>query len=247
MSTAEVARPWARRAPGPGACSRSMRVLRLLVLVLVLPLLLAACRDRAPAATEGAPDAAPPLVDDGAAGLMLTWIDDKGEFHTEQKVADVPATARDVVRVRDPAREPTPGQVFLADLRAARPDGSYAVRAAPSDDFEKIAVERRQKRGATLAAGSASAPALAPAASVVVVYGAEWCGPCHQVQAYLRGKGVPFVDKDIDKDPVAASEMRQKLAKVGRPAGSIPVLDVRGRILVGFDPRAIEQALGRSP
>jgi glutaredoxin len=221
-----------------------VRFLRVLF-PLVLLVLLAACRDKASPTNGAAPAASAPVVSDGTAGLMLTWIDDKGEFHTEQKVADVPAASRDLVGVRDPAREPTPGRVFVADLRTARADGTYAVRAITSDDFEKVAVERRKQHGTILAAASAS-PSAVPSAPSVVIYGAEWCGPCHQVQAYLRSKGVPFVDKDIDKDPVAASEMRRKLAKVGRPAGSIPVIDIRGRILVGFNPQEVDQALGRA-
>ena len=38
-------------------------------------------------------------------------------------------------------------------------------------------------------------------------------------------------------------EMQAKLVKAGWRGGSIPVLDVRGRILVGFDARALDQAL----
>jgi glutaredoxin len=221
-----------------------VRFLRVL-LPLVLLVLLAACREKASATNESAPAASAPVVSDGTAGLMLTWIDDKGEFHTEQKVTDVPTASRGLVGVRDPAREPTPGRVFVADLRTPRADGTYTVHTITSDDFEKIAVERRKQHGTILAAASAS-PSAVPSSPSVVIYGAEWCGPCHQVQAYLRSKGVPFVDKDIDKDPVAASEMRRKLAKVGRPAGSIPVIDIRGRILVGFNPQEVDQALGRA-
>jgi hypothetical protein len=38
--------------------------------------------------------------------------------------------------------------------------------------------------------------------------------------------------------------MNGKLRRAGQRSGSIPVLDVRGRILVGFEPHAVEEALG---
>ena len=41
----------------------------------------------------------------------------------------------------------------------------------------------------------------------------------------------------------AYQEMQRKLAKVGMRGGSIPIIDVRGRLLVGFDPRALDAAV----
>ena len=34
-------------------------------------------------------------VKDESEGLLLTWIDEKGDFHVEQKVTDVPLVGRD--------------------------------------------------------------------------------------------------------------------------------------------------------
>ena len=78
----------------------------------------------------------------------------------------------------------------------------------------------------------------------MIIYGASWCGPCHQAAAYLKKKGVAFVEHDIEQDSSSRHEMQAKLAKAGMRGGSIPVLDVRGHILVGFDARAVDQALG---
>ena len=57
--------------------------------------------------------------------------------------------------------------------------------------------------------------------------------------------GDHFIEKDIEKDPDAAQEMNGKLNRAGLRGGSIPVLDVRGRIFVGFDPQTVEEALGK--
>jgi len=129
-------------------------------------------------------------------------------------------------------------------------------------DFEAIAVARREKTGPTLAS-AAPKPAPAPGAPqgpsgaddgaqkpstrpAVIIYGAEWCGACHDAARYLRSKGIAFVEKDVEKDPGAAREMQQKLAHNGLHSGSIPVLDVRGRVMVGFNPHEVDDALGQA-
>ncbi len=216
------------------------------------------------------PAAGEPLVlKADSTGLLLTWIDEKGDFHVEQSVADVPLVGRDVVRVIDPNRDEglTSDKIFLADLRVARPDGTYPVRIATRAELDAIALARRQTKGPTLAsaAPSSSAPGPAPSNTMgsaggdpgrpdpnangrpaVIIYGASWCGPCHEAEAYFRQKGISYVEKDIEKEPGAGREMQAKLEKAGKRGGSIPVLDVRGKILVGFNPRAVDDALGKA-
>jgi glutaredoxin len=204
-------------------------------------------------------DPAPaPIVKDDSEGYLLTWIDDKGDFHVENRVADVPMMGRDAVRVEAvPGKDDATGaeRIFAADLRQARADGTYAVRTMSRTDFEAIAVARREKTGPTLAnvPPPASAATTAPdptattrpeARALVIVYGAEWCGACHDAARYLRKKGIPYVEKDVEKDPAAAREMQQKLERRGLHAGSIPVLDVRGKVVVGFNPAEVDAALG---
>ena len=202
-------------------------------------------------------------------GLLLTWIDDKGDFHVEQRVSEVPLEGRDAVRVVDPNREEgtASDKVLVADLRTLRPDGTYPVSVMSRTDFEALAVARRAKAGPTLASASPQTSASAsngPAPQPppdhgglpdlagtkrpdVIIYGAEWCGPCHQAQAYLTKRGISFVEKDVDKDPGAVKEMQAKLAKAGiRYTGNIPVIDVRGKMMIGFDPQAMDEALGKA-
>jgi glutaredoxin len=214
-----------------------------LVFVSVLLVVLGACKRPAPT-TE---TVAPPVVTDATVDLLLTWIDEKGEFHVEQKVADVPVSARDVVRVADPVKDPPKlDDVFVADLRNVGPGGVYPVRTMSRTEFEKLAVDRRQKGGSVLAPkGAESAPPVA-AKGNVIIYGASWCGPCHQAAAYLKRRGVPFIEKDIEEDRSAAREMQTKLSSAGMRGGSIPVIDVRGKMLVGFDERAMDRALGQT-
>jgi glutaredoxin len=211
-----------------------------------------------------APDpAASIFVRPESVGLLLTWIDDKGDFHVETAVADVPMMGRDAVRVVDPNHDDTshPDTVTIVDLRQTGADGNYPVRTMARADFEALAVARREKAGPTLASAGPAAPpppgggpsqgsvagdpSRPSARSVVVIYGAEWCGACHEAAKYLRSKGIPYVDKDVEKDPGAAAEMQQKLAKNGLHEGSIPVIDVRGKVMIGFNPAEIDAALGQ--
>lgn len=204
-------------------------------------------------------------VRDASEGLLLTWIDDKGDFHTEMHTKDVPLVGRDAVKVVDTTKDEGThaDKVFVADLRTARPDGTYAVRTMTRAQFDDIAVARRQKHGPTLAdvgkdAGGQGAVAVPNTTATgganpsqqgrpaVIVYGASWCGACHEAAAYLKMKGIPYVEKDVEEDHTAAAEMKTKLNRAGLPGGSIPVLDVRGKILVGFSPRAIDEALGKA-
>lgn len=198
------------------------------------------------------PDAGPPpVVRETNEGLVFTYIDDHGEFHVVGGVADVPEAARETVRVIDPSRDEgaSGDTVFIADLRAAGADGTFPVRRMKRSELEALALARRP--GAAAASGS-SAPGNAnpngqgspnSGAPLVTIYGASWCGPCHQAEAFLTRRGIPFVKKDIEEDHQAAREMQAKLAKAGKQGGSIPVLDVKGTILIGFSPEAVERAL----
>lgn len=216
------------------------------------------------ATADPAGDVPSTVVKADTEGLLLTWIDDKGDFHVEMKVADVPMMGRDAVRVVDPNRDDGThdDRVVVADLRTPRDDGSFPVRYMTRADFEAIAVARREKTGPTLASAappspSSSAPASSAGAAdgtpskpavlaAVIVYGAEWCSACHDAMKYLKRKGIPYVEKDVEKDPDAAREMQEKLARNGLRSGSIPVIDVRGKVMVGFNAAEIDSALGAS-
>ena len=228
--------------------------------VALLPI--GACR-HARQSTPQATAATLPVVRPDSDDLLLTWIDDKGDFHVETRASDVPLMGRDTVRVVEPDREaPAGDDVVVADFRQTGADGAYPVRTMGRTDFEAIAVARRKQAGPTLAAAAPPSAAAADPASqaaaqgaeptkpstraVVIIYGAEWCGACHDAARYLRRKGVAYIEKDIEKEPDAAREMQQKLASRGLRGGSIPVIDVRGKVMVGFDPGQIDAALGQA-
>jgi glutaredoxin len=72
----------------------------------------------------------------------------------------------------------------------------------------------------------------------VTLYGASWCPSCRQTRTWLEQKGIPYVDKDIDESMVARQTLRQL-----NPAGTIPVIDIDGQVVLGYSPGAIERAI----
>lgn len=176
---------------------------------------------------------APPFEVRGEAeGLLLVWYDARGEAHSATSRAEIPVAQRAHVRVDAlelaPEQRLDPEYVFVADLRAAGEDGRYPVRKVVRSTFEASLVSREP-------ANSASAD--------VIVYGASWCGACQQAKQYFTQKGVPFIEKDIEKEPAARSEMLAKAKDQGVNASGIPVIDVRGRLVGGFNPQRIDQLL----
>jgi len=75
-------------------------------------------------------------------------------------------------------------------------------------------------------------------ANDILIYGAEWCAFCHTAMHYLDGKGVKYTYIDVDADPLAGSEAIQKSGQRG-----IPVIDLAGDIIIGFDRPKIDESL----
>ncbi|HEY6878323.1 MAG TPA: glutaredoxin domain-containing protein, partial [Polyangiales bacterium] len=83
----------------------------------------------------------------------------------------------------------------------------------------------------------------AATSSDVIIYGASWCGACKQARAFFEHKGVPFVEKDIEKEPGARGEMMAKAKAQGVNTSGIPVIDVKGTLVGGFNAARIDQLL----
>lgn len=73
---------------------------------------------------------------------------------------------------------------------------------------------------------------------MVTVYSATWCAFCHAAKQYLDHLGVKYQDKDVERDMTAANEAVGKSGQMG-----IPVIDIDGFIIVGFDRPRIDAAL----
>lgn len=73
---------------------------------------------------------------------------------------------------------------------------------------------------------------------MVVVYTTSSCGWCRLAKQYLDQKGVSYEEVDIAQNPARMAELVFKSSQTG-----VPVIDVNGTIVVGYNPSALERAL----
>lgn len=73
----------------------------------------------------------------------------------------------------------------------------------------------------------------------VKVYSTPTCPYCKLVKTFLSEKKVPFEDIDVGNNPEAARKMTEKSGQMG-----VPVIDIDGKMIVGFDKEAILKELG---
>ncbi len=69
----------------------------------------------------------------------------------------------------------------------------------------------------------------------VLLYETSWCGVCKAAKRFMREQGIPFLSKDLEKDPGAQKELSCKALKEKKRLNGVPVLDVGGQLMLGFD------------
>jgi glutaredoxin 3 len=83
------------------------------------------------------------------------------------------------------------------------------------------------------------AAARSAADTSVTVYSTPTCPYCVMVKQYLTRQGVAFRDVDVSRDITAARDMVQRSGQMG-----VPVVDIDGQMVIGFDRIRINQMLG---
>ena len=73
----------------------------------------------------------------------------------------------------------------------------------------------------------------------VTVYSTSTCPYCVGIKQFLKGHSIEFEDIDVGVDQKKAQEMVQKSGQMG-----VPVLDIDGEIIIGFDKAKIQATLG---
>ena len=74
--------------------------------------------------------------------------------------------------------------------------------------------------------------------SKVIIYGAEWCPPCHVAKEYLSRKGIAYKYVNVDED-------RETGMAIAKQTGwtAIPIIEIGGHYILGFDRPKIDAAL----
>lgn len=74
----------------------------------------------------------------------------------------------------------------------------------------------------------------------VIIYSTPSCAYCRMAKEYFQRKNVPFSEYNVAGDTRRAEEMVRKSGQMG-----VPVIDIDGRVIVGFNRPEIDKALQR--
>ncbi len=74
----------------------------------------------------------------------------------------------------------------------------------------------------------------------IKLYTTPSCGYCTQIKRYFKENRVPFTEYNVAGDLKRADEMMKKSGQMG-----VPVVDIHGRVIVGFNKTEIDRALRR--
>lgn len=73
---------------------------------------------------------------------------------------------------------------------------------------------------------------------VITIYTTPACVYCKMTKAFFKEHNVSYEEKDVSTDEKARNEMVEKSGQLG-----VPVIDVDGKIVVGFDKEMLSKLL----
>lgn len=73
----------------------------------------------------------------------------------------------------------------------------------------------------------------------VTIYTTPSCVYCKMTKAFFKENNVVYEEKDVSTDAAARDEMIAKSNQMG-----VPVIDIDGKIIVGFDKNRISELVG---
>lgn len=126
--------------------------------------------------------------------------------------------------------------------------GSYVAGVwTPYQNVEVSALKGSggsKRSGETSKAAASDEPSASASAGAVsvTIYTASWCGVCKAAKKYMASKGISYTERDVEKDPGAQAEAK---SKSGGSTG-VPVIDVNGKIMVGFDQGAFDRMVKKA-
>jgi glutaredoxin len=125
----------------------------------------------------------------------------------------------------------------LAEVPRHLRDGAQAVtqnrvQRAPASAAAKPPARATRKERAE--------PALARNRDVIV-YTTSWCGWCRKTLAFLDQNGIAYENRDIESDDAWRDELEEKTGGT-----SIPVVEIDGEIIRGYDPDRMAELLSSS-
>lgn len=72
----------------------------------------------------------------------------------------------------------------------------------------------------------------------IIIYTTPTCSWCGQLKAWLKKKRLAFEDRDVTEEEKYCDELIEKSGQM-----AVPVIDIEGKILIGFDEKVLEKAI----
>jgi glutaredoxin len=76
----------------------------------------------------------------------------------------------------------------------------------------------------------------------ITIYKTSWCAFCHSEMEWLDKLHIPYVAKDIEADKAHYDEL---LTKNGGNFSGVPVTDIAGDLILGFDRPKLQDAINK--
>ena len=106
-------------------------------------------------------------------------------------------------------------------------DGKVSYHDRPPPANSEYKVQEQRVRAARTPTSDAAEEAAQK--NPVVLYAVPKCAGCDQARTYLKNRGVPFVEKNVETDPTLQQELKQKAGTV-----SVPTITVGTKVLAGY-------------
>jgi len=163
--------------------------------------------------------------------------------HAERAPLSLPAAAETSAAPTAPLAEPP--SVF-SPAPAPLPTSALANAPSASENsrFTRVSgVVSAEPVALAERAGSARVPSQRELqatlqATPVTMFSASWCPHCLRARRFFQAQGLRVTDHDIDLDAQAAAELKRRSG-----GKAVPLIDVDGRVLRGFDERATMDAV----
>jgi len=231
---------------------KTLRPIRLSFLACVIAVFAFACQPADPSRADTTADAqsdTPTLPDvveitDDTENVLFSF-GHGAQRGQASSVADVPEEFRSMVRATPLThrqnRRISTQHILVYDLRQAGADGTYPGRVITRSEFESHLASARKKRQKQpiVESNSRGDDQNKTGISPVIMYSTSWCGYCRKARQFMERKKIAFIEKDIEKDTAAAQELAQKKSAAGQRGGGVPVFDIGGQLVQGFDKSAL--------
>ena len=130
--------------------------------------------------------------------------------------------------------------IFVVDKRGIiRYVDVHDIKDQPNNDLLfRVLGELEPQAAAKL--GIAAAPAAPEPQADVILYCTTWCPGCRRARAWLKERGIQYVEVDVTRDRAAAEKVRGW----ARGNETTPTFNVRGKIVVDWKEDELKKALG---